>query len=276
MGRVVEVHGGAGESFAGPTVFSPSGTAYGSPDTRMQSMLVTECNAHINGGLMHDKPLHCPVRTECLCCHVEQEFIFKSQSDHVVCKSCLRHQGNTIAKANQRNTDHIGLWKSEVAIANEDHADEVTRLHDVIEQQTRELASQRTEIEDMRAVVRAGIDNAPLATVEQWFANEQVAAAMTQRDSAYQSRDHAYRALWAADRLHHEDESRDEYCSCGQRADRCKEFGALAPAVNALMRWENKQIERLKSGLPDGLPDNHPEVLKLGYQRRRIQRRQAG
>jgi hypothetical protein len=180
-----------------------------------------------------------------------------------------------MVKANQRNTDHIGLWRSELAIINENHADKATRLQNVIEQRDRELARQRTEIEDLQAVVRAGVENAPLAAVEQWFASEQVAAATTQRDSAYRSRDHAYRALWAADRVHHEDESRDGYCSCSKRTDRCKELGALAPAVNALLKWENNQIERLRSGLPDGLPNEHPEVLKLGHDRRHIQRRQA-
>lgn len=225
---------------------------------------------------MEVKPLHRPIRTECLCCHVEQEFTFRSQSDQVICKSCFRHQGDTITKARQRNTDHIGLWRSELAIAREDHAHEVARLHGIVEQRDRELARQRTEIEDLRAVVRAGVESAPLATVEKWFADEQVVAATTQRDTAYRSRDQAYRALWAADRLHHEDETRDGYCACGHRADRCKELDAIAPAANALIRWENNQIERLRSGLPEGLPDEHPEVLKLGYDRRHTRRRQAG
>lgn len=49
-----------------------------------------------------------------------------------------------------------------------------------------------------------------------------------------------------------------------------RNFEAIAPAVNAHIMWENNQIERLRSGLPEGLPDEHPEV------RRHTRRRQAG
>lgn len=96
------------------------------------------------------------------------------------------------------------------------------------------------------------------------------------RDAAYRSRDHAYRALLAADELHHDDDERADYCSCDRRAQECKEMAALAPAVNALRRWAYHQIERLRRGLPDGLPDDHPEVLRLGQSNRQIWSRFAG
>ena len=91
-------------------------------------------------------------------------------------------------------------------------------------------------------------------------------AAWEQRDAAYRSRDHAYRALWAVDRLHHEDEARDGYCGCGRHADRCMVLAAIWPAVDSLIKWEKNQIDRLQRGQPHGLPAEHPEVLKhSGY-----------
>jgi hypothetical protein len=99
---------------------------------------------------------------------------------------------------------------------------------------------------------------------------------MTLRDQAYRSRDHAYRALWAVDRLHREDDTRAGFCGCGRQADRCNELQAIVPAVGALNRWEGHQIDRLTRDLEHGLPDEHPEVLKRGFGHRRIQYRPAG
>jgi hypothetical protein len=165
---------------------------------------------------MHSYPLHCLITVECLCCHVAQEFTFSSRSDQVVCKGCARHQGDTAPKANQRDADHVALWRSELAIALEDHAEQVKNLRSLVDQRDQQLARQQAEINDLRAAIRAGVEGAPLPAVERWWSNEQVAAASQERDAAYRSRDHAYRALWAVDRLHHEDENRDRYCSCDQ------------------------------------------------------------
>lgn len=213
---------------------------------------------------MHTYPLHRPFLTECLCCRIEQQFVFTSQSDQVVCKGCVRHQGDTAAKANQRDTDHVGLWRSELALAKEDHTREVSQLRAEIKRRDKQLIDQRTEIVDLQATVRARVESAPLPAVERWFADEQVVAAHGQRDSAYRSRDHAYRALWAADRLHHEDYTRQGHCSCGRRLNQCKELEAIASATAALDKWEKAQIERIRLGQPDGLPAEHPEVLKHG------------
>ena len=221
---------------------------------------------------MHNHPLHREVTVECSCCHIDCSFMFKSSSDHVICKGCLRHQGNTLPKVMQRDADHIGLWKSAFGVAKEDHFVELNRLKNLITQRDREIAALQTEVEDLHQVVRVGVEDASPLAVQQWFASDRVAQANDQRDAAYRSRDHAYRALWAADHLHHEDEWRDGYCSCGQPAAQCKELGAISPVVTTLHRWEHTQLERLYRGLDHGLPDEHPEVLKLsprGWRRRR-------
>ncbi len=111
---------------------------------------------------MHTFPLHRPFPTECLCCRVEQEFTFTSQSDQVVCKGCIRHQGDATVKANQRDTDHVGLWRSELALTKEDHDEVVAQLRVEIERRDQQIADRRTEIADLQAVVRAGVESAPL------------------------------------------------------------------------------------------------------------------
>ena len=219
---------------------------------------------------MHNRPLHQPVAVECLCCRVRQEFIFTSTSDQVVCKGCLRHQGDTTAKAKQRDFDHVSLWQSELLLAKEVHAREVAGLRSIIAQRDQELTKRQIEINDLRRVVSVGLETAPLPSVERWWANEQVAAAMKQRDDAYRSRGHAYRALWAVDRLHHDDSTRDGYCACGKRSSKCRELEVVASTADSLTKWETRQIDRLRRDLPDELPDTHPEVLKhRGYGRYR-------
>src|SRR5438270_294745 len=109
-----------------------------------------------------------------------------------------------LTEAMQRDADHIGLWKSAFGVAREDHFAELNRLKNVIAQRDGEIAALQTEVEDLREVVRVGVEDANPLAVQQWFASERVAEANAQRDAAYRSRHHAYRALWAADRLHHD------------------------------------------------------------------------
>jgi hypothetical protein len=225
---------------------------------------------------MIDLPLHQRVMRECLCCHVEQEFVFKSRSDQIVCKSCLRHQGDTTTKAVQRDFDHVKLWQSELAIAREGHAEAIHRLREVIQDQEERIAESRTKVGDLEAAVREGFQNAPLPAVERWWKDEQVTAAYQQRDAAYRSRDWLFRALWAIDNLHHPEEKHRDQCSCGLRASSCKILIVLDPVTESLIRWEQAQVERLRKGHPESLPDNHPEVLKRGRVYRWHQRPSAG
>lgn len=217
---------------------------------------------------MHNHPLHRSLFTACLCCKAEQEFVFTSKTDHVICKSCTRHQGDTAAKAILRDADHVGLWRSELALEQERRSHEAARLRGALEERNAEIARLQTLISDLRATLAEGVEKAPLASVERWWTNAQVAEATRKRDHAYRSRDYAFRALWAINRLHHQDETRDGYCSCRRRADSCKELSALTPELSALTRWEKNQIDRIRSGQSHELPDEHPEVLKRRAYRR--------
>ena len=100
--------------------------------------------------------------------------------------------------------------------------------------------------------------------VEKWLNGEAVAEARDRRDAAYRARDRAFRAIWSLDRLHGTSERDENQCACGKRLSKCREAEALQPVVEVLMRWENDQIDRLRRGLPCGLPQEHPEMQKYG------------
>lgn len=218
---------------------------------------------------MHQFPLHRHVVVECACCHLEQTFCFKSSSDHVICLSCIRHQGDNTAKANQRAYDHTNLWKSELAVAREDHADRVAELQKQIEFHEQEAVQLHTELNQAKENIRLGLNELSLPEVEKWWTSEQVQDANNKRDSAYRSRDAAFRALWGVAELHVEDRDKKYHCTCGKTVHKCKEYNAIAGSIQALLKWENAQLDRLKQDLDHGLPDNHPEVLKRGLGRRR-------
>ncbi len=227
---------------------------------------------------MHSHRLHYPVDVPCHCCRMENQFVFGSRHDVVVCKACERHQGSSPNDLRLRDKDHVALWSSELELAKEQHARrlaarqaEFKRINGTHQEQ---LEAQRVEIEDLRHAVRVGVERSP--AVERWLADEHVRAADEKRDAAYRSRDHAYRALLAADDLHHADEGKPKYCCCGEREPACKEMAALKPVAESLRRWEYQQIERLKQGKSDGLPDDHPQVLRYGRRDHHSWRRRTG
>lgn len=212
---------------------------------------------------MHDYPLFHLVSAECACCHVAYDYTFTSRSDQVVCKGCRRHQGDTTAKLKQRDRDHVGLWRSELGLANEQSKRRLEQQQAVITAYRTEIDQLRGFVDELRETLQNELRGAPDDRVLQWFAGVEVQEAHSQRDAAYRSRDHAFRALWAADRIHHHDRTRDERCSCGRAAAACRELAAIEDAGESLDRWERAQIARLEQGRDHGLPRDHPRVVEL-------------
>lgn len=99
-----------------------------------------------------------------------------------------------------------------------------------------------------------------------WFDSNAITAANVQVQRSYKSRNHALRALWDVDRLHHDDEKRHGCCTCGEKDEACPEWSALEPVRDMLYRWEEKELGRLEDGLDHGLPRNHPRVIALRNQ----------
>ncbi len=205
---------------------------------------------------MHQHPLHREVHVPCACCAVRTAFTLTSSSDQVICRSCTRHQGESLAKATLRDRDHVGLWSSEVELVREEFAAHRAQARTAQEQLTRQLEQVRLENQGLRQALERGFETAAPADVQKILTDNVVKEAQEQRDAAYRSRDHAYRGLWAVDDLHHEAEEPDQ-CSCG--AASCPVLEAMGHVRQSLYDWENKQIARAREGRDHGLPRDHPE-----------------
>lgn len=205
---------------------------------------------------MHTYELHREVHVPCHCCRVVVDFVFKSTSDHVICKACQRHQGDTTAKALQRDRDHVGLWSSEVQLLREEFDADRMRAREATRELERRLRQTQLENESLKKTLERGFEGAAPADVERILIDQAVREAHEERDIAYSSRDHVYRSLWAVDDLHHDQEV-PEHCSCGSRG--CPVLKALQPVQSSLYAWENKQITRAQNHRPHGLPRQHPK-----------------
>ena len=223
-------------------------------------------------GPVHGHQLQRPVTATCLCCQVDYVFTFKSSSDHVLCRGCERHQGDSKAKLQLKDRDHVALWRSEVQLQAEEAAEREAVLESQVKSLKGELTEMRVEASDLRETVRRGFNEAPVLAVEKWLAGEAVNDAHDRRDAAYRTRDRALRAIWALDRLHRASERDEHQCVCGTRMSKCREAAVLEAMTEALWRWESDQIDRLRRGLACGLPDDHPEVRKRGLSYGRLAR----
>ncbi len=217
---------------------------------------------------MHEHPLHRRVTAECLCCQLRSDFEFTSKSDHVICKGCLRHQRSSPARLLKRDADHVSLWSSELKLAEE--AQDLERQQaaavPALEGQLLEL---RGELSDMRGALTAEISQHPVASVEAWFKGEEISAAHRARDESYRSRDRALGILWNLDALHHDDQSRGHFCSCGKPTPQCREWNILETTRSFLYAWEQRQVDRLRRYLPHALPDNRLFGFERGSAARR-------
>jgi hypothetical protein len=215
---------------------------------------------------MHNHQTFIPMVIECECCGLPNEFTFTTKHDRVICKSCLPHTG-TPEKQQRKLRDHVGLYRSELVLAQEERENEAARHRDNL----RDLQAQHQEEVDQiaakNAELRAALhDGATNPAVDRWLADEAVTQAREHRDRAYKQRDHALAAIWEIARLHHSGE-RSDLCSCGKPERKGRELGAVKPEMGALQRWEDVQVERLLDGRDHGLPDNHPEVLRMSGRR---------
>jgi hypothetical protein len=216
---------------------------------------------------MHNHQTFIPMVIECECCELANEFTFTTKHDRVICKSCLPHNGSP-EKQQRKLRDHVGLYLSELRLAQEERANEADRYRDNLRvlraQHQEEIDQMAAKNAELRAALQDGTSN---PSVDRWMADEAVTQAREHRDRVYKQRDYAFVAIWQIKGLHHSDEKSSGHCSCGKPERRCRELDAVKPELEALQRWEDLQIQRLLDGHNHGLPDNHPEVLRMSGRR---------
>lgn len=203
-------------------------------------------------------PLHRWVRMECLCCALDADFNFKSASDLHICKACVRHQGS--GRHQQREKDHRGLWRSELALLTEDRDRLSAQLAAAVVDRTTLLKAHRAELEHQREGFRMEFAGRMSADTRTWFESEAINAAVDQRDSAYRARDAAMRVIWGVAQNHEADGA--DRCSCGKSELSCPDFNAIADEIAYLNQWEHSQIKRAEQDQPHGLPRDHPKYRK--------------
>lgn len=203
---------------------------------------------------------HCTDVYECLCCHLTVDEQISSPHHARVCRGCARHQGGTLDKLRQRDSDHVGLWTSTLAVMQDEHAEQVAAWRGVVQAERQKVADVNDELEATRSQLMEKYREVPDGAVARWLDSVAVQAAREDAQKAYKARDAAMRTMWHVNELHHAKNASMTQCSCGKATDHCKVWNTLEPERPYLDRWEKTQIERLEKSLPHGLPRHHPKV----------------
>ena len=206
---------------------------------------------------MHSHQLHQDVVVACECCRLNQPFRLTSKHDQVICKACVRHVGNSSQKTEQRNSDHLGLWLSELTLLIDVRDGLRSRLSREQAAARQEQLRMQGEIDQLTEAITQGLSDASPADVRQLMTQQVVRDAEEARDTAYRSRDRVYQLLWRLDEKHRPDE-REQSCVCGQRP--CSVLDVIGDDDRQdLYAWERRNVDRSKKGYPHGLPRDHPD-----------------
>jgi hypothetical protein len=216
---------------------------------------------------VHHYPLHRRVLAACDCCALDNDFVFRSASETVICKGCQRHTGGSPRARQLRDSDHAALFFSEVqllreqlsqarAVQRDDYQRILTALESQLEARTDELARNAEVISGLRAALRDGEIGAGLAA---WLGDEELAEAQTERDSARRATSLVLEAVSRLALIHGTHPARPHYCVCGNHVDRCPEYQAIESELKVVGKWEREQLERYRDGLDHRLS---PEKLQ--------------
>lgn len=211
--------------------------------------------------IVHDHQLHCTVSAVCQCCRLPNDFVFGSPYEPVVCKGCRRHVGADDEARHLRNSDHAGLYLSEIQILREglretrtqqraDFQIQLDALQSRLEAKNTEVAEQSALIGQLRVALRNNQVDSGLAD---WLADEEVASAIDEANRARRATGLVLQALSRLTVIHGRHSKRPRYCVCGKHVDQCSEYRAIESELDVLAKWEEEQFLRHKDGLEHGL-----------------------
>lgn len=217
--------------------------------------------------MAHNLPIGIPVDAECECCRTVVELRLESVYDRVHCPKCAAHQGDTLSIQKLRERDHLDTWQRWVDAwhgyyqnqrmeADQKHAVRVDELGATIQ-------GLRAEITSLKAAVLDQFQHVPEDTVRQWLVTEEVSEVEARLEGSHRFTGVLWRVIWRLDQLHNEEGSDPRVCSCGVGRSECRELQALRDVQARLYEWEHRETLRLRDGLNHGLPNEHPQVLRL-------------
>jgi len=212
------------------------------------------------GRKMTIKPKEPGTLRMCNCCAIPNLIYMESATSQQVCDRCKRHS--------------TGDWEPVVRLHARwvaDYYNERERRHREESQSARAaLVAKHAEAEKLTAQLNHAVAtmatqyaDAPLGELQNWVRSEVVTRAGSARDAAYRKRDAAMRVVWRIDKVHRKSE-RDTSCSCGRKANACRELQAVELFADDLDRWEDDQLARLSKGRECGLPREHPRMVGRG------------
>lgn len=186
----------------------------------------------------------------CMCCGIQGRPLAnprapgKLPTSRTICKPCAKHQGSELRDLEKRNTEHVIFWRShladEVAKLDALHERELAKLAGIIKQKDEEL------------------EDRPIQVVHENLDQEAVDNALVEREIAWQHRDSAF-GLLSQIKAWHRDKG-DGNCWCGLSLSKCK-VRKLLFNDQILIKWERKQLERLRRSDSHSLPWNHPALM---------------
>lgn len=215
--------------------------------------------------MSHAYALHVAVTAPCLCCRAPREFVFSSPSDQVVCAACVNHLGS--AKAERRDLEHVAMWERLHADLLFNHQGEVESLESAARADSETIARLGAQVEQLTAVAAGEFAADDAGDVRGLIENDVTRRAERNTELANRRIDRIMAVLWRFDRLHHENDKKTGYCTCGKPLTQCAESLALEPERQPLRDWERKNVALARDKKRHGLPPEHPEIEKKLPQR---------
>jgi len=187
----------------------------------------------------------------CECCWITAVEL-SLRNDVKLCPPCRGH----IWDIGSLRADHRKLTEALIAT----HKGALAGVKAKIENIDAQLTRVRAERDQLLKTLGSDLANASDIDLKAIEA-QAVLALQDDLRRAYFSRNRAMNAVWLLDERHHE--GAGDKCSCGKPIHACKDFSDLGFFRDDFRRWERKQIEQMKAGKAHGLPENHPEAIKL-------------
>ncbi|WP_298868460.1 hypothetical protein [uncultured Microbacterium sp.] len=200
-------------------------------------------------------------REVCTCCFLRYAPERYSLTDKrpQVCAECIHH----LSDADRRDKEHLRDWRAEHAATTTSYETRLANMRDLLDKSDQEKADLSSALTDAISTISSDYHKAPIGDLRNALESELVTEEQHKAESAYRIRSRAMVVLWRIDRLHNTFETKSKSaCKCGTPADRCEILKLLAPFVDELDKWENREKERMRSGRTHGLPADHPDAKK--------------
>jgi len=207
---------------------------------------------------VHNYPSSSRVTGVCDCCKLLNDLVFRSAPEVAICRGCQRHIGDSADACQLRDSDHAALYLSEIQLlqkqlTNErtmqrgDYERELASLQSQLGSRVEELAYNAQIISGLREALRDGeLRGGGLA---EWLADEELADAQAERDSARRATGLVLEALSRLTAIHGTHSTRPHYCICGDHVDQCLAYRAIESELKVVAKWEREQFARYRDGL---------------------------